>query len=138
MNINITASLPTEQEYFELFETTGWNADYKLTSGELFQSIQNSFYFVSAYKDEKLVGFGRMLSDGIAHAVLFDVIVDPEHQRKGIGKKITEMLIEECKRLKIRDIQLFCAKGKIDFYKKLGFQSRSDDGPGMEIRLRYR
>ena len=48
-----------------------------------------------------------------------------------------EMLIEECKRLQIRDIQLFCAKGKIGFFEKLGFKNRHEDGPGMEIRNRY-
>ncbi len=137
MDIILTASLPTEQEYFELFETTGWNKDYKLTSNELFESIQNSSYCISAYDDDKLVGFGRMLSDGIAHAVLFDVILIPEFQRKGIGRKITEKLLEVCRANKIRDIQNFCANGKIGFYEKLGFKSRSDDAPGMEIRLRY-
>ncbi|MDO9577957.1 MAG: GNAT family N-acetyltransferase [Candidatus Cloacimonadales bacterium] len=137
MKIDYTTSLPEKIAYFELFNSTGWNADYHLTADELFQSIQNSSYCISAYDDENLVGFGRMLSDGIAHAVLFDVIILPDYREKGIGRKITEMLIEECKKLKVRDIQLFCAKGKLGFYEKLGFQPRPGDAPGMEIRLRY-
>ncbi len=137
MDIVLTASLPTQQEYFELFETTGWNGDYNLTSEELYNSIQNSSYCISAYDDDKLVGFGRMLSDGVAHAVLFDVIVLPEIQGNGIGKRITNKLLEVCKSNEIRDIQLFCAKGKIGFYEKFGFKKRPDDSPGMEIMLRY-
>ncbi len=137
MRINFSTELPKQKEYFHFFETTSWNKEYKLTSKELLQSIQNSSYCISAYNNEKLVGFGRMLSDGIAHAVIFDVIVLPEFQGNGIGGMITEMLIEECKRLKIRDIQLFCADGKIGFYEKFGFKIRSGNRPGMEIRLRY-
>ena len=115
----LTTSLPTQQEYFELFETTNWNQDYKLTPEELIISIQNSSYCISAYYNEKLIGFGRMLSDGVVHAVIFDVIVIPKFQRKSIGSVIMEKLLEECKRNKIRDVQLFfCANGKTDFYKK--------------------
>ena len=134
MNIIFSTKLPNQKEYFKLFETTGWNKDYKLTSEELYLSIQNSSYCISAYNNEKLVGFGRMLSDGIAHAVLFDVIVLPEFQGNGIGSKIMEKLLKECRRNKIRDIQLFCASGKIVFYEKFGFKARPEDCPGMEIR----
>jgi len=137
MDLVLTASLPTEQEYLKLFKTTGWNKDYNLTSEELFKSIQNSSYCVSAYDEDKLVGFGRMLSDGVAHAVLFDVIVLPEFQGESIGREITEKLLEVCRSNKIRDIQLFCAIGKIGFYEKLGFKKRSDECPGMEIIIRY-
>ena len=137
MNPVLTTSLPTQHKYFKLFETTGWNKEYKLTSKELYQSIQNSSYCISAYENNKLIGFGRMLSDRIAHAVLFDVIVLPEFQRNGIGSKIMEKLLEECRKNKIRDIQLFCASEKLGFYKKFGFEVRSEDGPGMEIRFRF-
>jgi ribosomal protein S18 acetylase RimI-like enzyme len=137
MKIFYSTSVPTQTEYFQLFQSTGWNRDYKLTESELYMSIQNSTLCISAYDEQKLIGFGRMLSDRIAHAVLFDVIVSPDYQRNGIGSKITEMLIDKCKQSKIRDIQLFCATGKIGFYKKLGFKERPERAPGMEMRLRY-
>ena len=137
MKIIFSTKLPKQEVYFQLFEATGWNKDYKLTSEELYQSIQKSSYCISAYNNEKLVGFGRMLSDGIAHAVIFDVIILPEFQRSGIGSKIMEKLLEECRGNKIRDIQLFCADGNIEFYKKFGFKARPENCPGMEIRDQY-
>jgi hypothetical protein len=30
-------------------------------------------------------------------------------------------------------VQLFSARGKRDFYERLGFVARPDDGPGMEL-----
>ena len=58
--------------------------------------------------------------------------VMPKYQKKGIGSNILVMLIKKCLDEKIRDIQLFCAKGKRRFYEKYDFIARPDDGPGMD------
>ncbi len=92
---------------------------------------------MSACHKEKLVGFGRMLSDGLLHAVLFDVIVLPDYQRIGIGTEIMNRLLDKCKKHHIRDIQLFCAENKLSFYEKLGFRHRPDNALGMEIKIKY-
>jgi len=137
LEIYYTNSLPEVGQYFTLFESSGWNKDYKATPEELISTLKKSWFSVSAYHKEKLVGFGRMLSDGLLHAVLFDVIVLPEYQRNGIGTEIMNRLLDKCKKHHIRDIQLFCAEGKEAFYKIFGFQPRPDNAPGMEIKIKY-
>jgi len=37
---------------------------------------------------------------------------------------------------KIRDIQLFSAKGYSGFYKNRGFKERPDNAPGMEYQAK--
>lgn len=39
------------------------------------------------------VGFARALSDGVAHAYLSDVIVDPGHRGQGLGKMLVEAMV---------------------------------------------
>ncbi len=39
------------------------------------------------------VGFARAISDGVAHAYLSDVIVDPGHRGEGVGKMLIEAMI---------------------------------------------
>ena len=39
------------------------------------------------------VGFARALSDGVAHAYLSDVIVDPAHRGRGIGKMLVAAML---------------------------------------------
>lgn len=124
-----------EQAFFELFITTGWNEKYQLDSDQLFQALKNSWYLLSAYENEKLVGFGRIICDGIVHALILDLIVHPDFQNLGIGGQILDKLVEKCKQHQIRDIQLFCAKGYHSFYEKRGFRKRLDDAPGMEYHL---
>jgi GNAT superfamily N-acetyltransferase len=132
--IALREQLPPKDEYFSLFETTGWNQKYQLGPGDLERANQNSWLVVSAYDGDTLVGFGRVVTDHVMHAMIFDMIVQPEYQRQGIGTLILDRLVERCLALGIKDIQLFCAKGKKAFYEKNGFEARPDDAPGMQLR----
>ena len=128
-----TEKLPTATQFFELFETTGWNAKYELSKEELFTALKNSWYTISVLDNNQLVGFGRIICDGVEHALILDVIIHPKRQGEGIGKEVMDKLVSKCKKHKIRDIQLFSAKDKAGFYEKLGFKSRAEHSPGMEL-----
>ncbi len=133
-NIEYRTGKPDAAEFFELFETTGWNEEYKADVNDLDKVLENSWYIVSAYEGGRLVGTGRMITDGMLHAMIFDMIVYPEYQGKGIGAEILKMLVGKCKEYEIRDVQLFSAKGKAGFYEKNGFFRRADDAPGMQLK----
>ena len=134
MEIILSEKLPDKQEYFDLFETTGWNDSYQASPEELELANRNSWLTTSAYDNDKLVGFGRVLTDFVLHAMIFDMIVLPDYQGKGIGTMIIDELVKRCQDHGIRDVQLFCAKGKRRFYEKHGFEVRPDDAPGMQLK----
>lgn len=77
---------------------------------------------------------GRVISDGYLHAYINEMMILPAYQHQGIGREIVERLIERIKSYGIDDIQLFCAKGKREFYLKSGFIERPEDAPGMQYR----
>lgn len=137
MTIILSERLPERNEYFSLFLTTGWNKDYQASPVELQKANKSSWFAVSAYDSDKLVGFGRVVTDFVLHAMIFDMIVLPDYQGRGIGTMIMETLVKKCKDQGIRDIQLFCAKGKRAFYEKNGFEARAEDAPGMQLRKSY-
>jgi GNAT superfamily N-acetyltransferase len=134
MTLNIREEVPPAEQFWPLFQSTGWNQEYRLSSSEVMQGLHNSWYAVAAYEGDVLVGFGRVVSDTVLHAMIYELIVLPDHQRRGIGTRILDMLLQRCRREKIRDIQLFCARGKRSFYEKRGFVARPDDAPGMQYR----
>ena len=71
-----------------------------------------------AFEDELLVGTGRAISDGVCQAAVYDVVVHPDYQGRGIGRAIMESVIDqlgEC------NVILFAVPEKIGFYEKLGF-----------------
>jgi GNAT superfamily N-acetyltransferase len=132
MPIELRSEIPNSQQFWELFQTTGWNEKYQLSSGDLMQALDSSWYVLGAYDGEKLVGFGRLVSDGVLHAMIYELIVLPEYQGRGIGGEILENLVDKCQEASVRDIQLFCAAGKREFYEKRGFVVRPNDAPGMQ------
>lgn len=131
MQIEYKTSAPSQKDYYALFETTGWNREYLVTPEDLSKAVAGSQFVVTAYDGVKLVGFGRVLTDGVLHAMLYDMIVHPDYQGRGIGTRILGMLVKWCNDAHIRDIQLFCARGKSAFYGKSGFNPRPEDAPGM-------
>ena len=96
--------------------------------------LANTWYMLAAYDGQQLVGFGRMVSDLVLHAMIYDMIVLPAYQGQGIGGEILERLVTKAQQTGIRDIQLFCARGKRSFYEKRGFVARPDEAPGMQYR----
>ncbi len=132
--VDFRESLPDASEYLALFESTGWNREYHLNAEELYDAICRSWYLVTAYDQNKLVGTGRIISDGVLHALIVDVIVSPAYQNRGLGTTIMRRLLERCRIGHLRDVQLFCARGKAPFYGRLGFMARSEDAPGMDFR----
>ncbi|MBN1536643.1 MAG: GNAT family N-acetyltransferase [Anaerolineales bacterium] len=131
--IHYCEDLPDRQQYFSLFETTGWNQKYKASAEDLIEALKNSQFIVMAYDGEQLVGCGRVLTDGVLHAMVYEMIVHPTYQGQGIGSVIINMLVDKCKAAGIRDIQLFAAKGKAPFYRQHGFMERPADAPGMAL-----
>jgi predicted N-acetyltransferase YhbS len=108
--------------------------EYHLSAEELHNAIRHSWHLVTAYDQNRLVGTGRIISDGVFHALIVDVIVSPEYQARGLGTNIMQRLLERCRGGRIRDVKLFCARGKAPFYGRLGFIARSEDAPGMDFR----
>jgi ribosomal protein S18 acetylase RimI-like enzyme len=132
MPVEFRTELPTAAQFRELFMATGWNQEYQLTPEDLIAAITHSEFTVSVYAHGKLIGFGRVLTDGKMHAMIYEVIVTPDYQRQGIGTRIVDRLVKKCLEANIHDIQLFCAPGKQSFYEKLGFKVRPSNAPGMD------
>lgn len=55
--------------------------------------IDGSTAYVTARAGERLVGFGRLLSDGAVTAYVNNMAVSPDYQDQGIGGRLLDMLI---------------------------------------------
>lgn len=130
-----TEQLPAFHQFAYLHEESGLKKSKKAsyTKEQLYEAVCNSFYTFSIYDDHQLIAFGRMISDGIYQALICDVMVAPTYQKKGLGKQVIEGIVNKCNERGIESIQLFAVKGKQQFYKKLGFQERDSEAPGMSL-----
>jgi len=93
------------------------------TPEDLKKSFSNSMFKCFVFDNEKLIGVGRGLADGVDCSYICDVAVLPDYQGTGIGKDIVSNLVELSKGH--RKIILYAYPGKEPFYKKLGFKRMS-------------
>ncbi|MGD0861334.1 MAG: GNAT family N-acetyltransferase [Candidatus Limnocylindrales bacterium] len=131
--IEYRTELPAADEFERLFRSSGWTEASQVPADRLAAALPQSWYAVCAYRGGRVVGTGLVLSDGVLHALIVDVIVVPELRGRGIGTEIMNRLITRCREADVLQIQLFSARGKRGFYERLGFAARPDDGPGMEL-----
>tara|TARA_Y100001978_G_C23485921_1_gene333904 strand:+ start:43 stop:504 length:462 start_codon:yes stop_codon:yes gene_type:complete len=88
---------------------------------DLRSCLSKSDVIVSLWFDKKIVGFGRALSDGIFRSVLWDIVIDKNHQGKGYGKIIVKALLES-KSIKNTNKIYLMTTNKKDFYTQLDFE----------------
>jgi len=83
------------------------------------KSFLNSYKIVTAWDGDKIVGAGRMISDGYCYAWIHDIGVLESYRRKGIGKMVMDELANEKEPLLFGLTSSFMA---VDFYNELGFK----------------
>ncbi|PEN03126.1 GNAT family N-acetyltransferase [Bacillus wiedmannii] len=120
-SINYTMEHPTDfNGLLVLYESLGWNF-LQLTVNELEQMCKQSWYAIYAFDDKKLVGMGRVISDGVITGVICGVCVLQKYQSIGIGKEIVERLIQHCEQNKVIP-QLMCVERLQSYYESIGFE----------------
>lgn len=77
------------------------------------KAFEASHTTVFVYHTDKLIGFGRAISDGVYQAAVYDCAVLPEFQGKGVGKIIMSAILSK---LSHCNIILYASPGKEGFY----------------------
>ncbi|WP_340820561.1 GNAT family N-acetyltransferase [Methanolobus sp. WCC4] len=83
------------------------------------KAFEASYAVVTVSDSGKLVGMCRSLCDGQYQAAIYDMVLLPEYQGKGIGK---EMLDRLCDKLPVENIILYSVPGREGFYSRCGFK----------------
>ena len=102
-----------------LDKNTNWAKNRKIK--DLKNCLANSDAIVSLWSNNKLLGFGRALSDGTYRSVLWDIVIDHNHQGKGYGKLIVNSLLESKKIQQSEKIYLMTSN-QTEFYCQIGFK----------------
>lgn len=114
----------------------GWQP---ITEDQAQSGLDHSDFIIACRDEGQIVGCARIFWDKGYIAYLADVMVKPEYQGQGIGKKLVSSCIQyidaQLKSGWRVKIVMVSAKGKEAFYEKLGFQGRPNkiDGPGMQM-----
>ncbi|MFQ6039663.1 MAG: GNAT family N-acetyltransferase [Candidatus Poribacteria bacterium] len=118
MNINYSFERPlAPQDVQRLLKQTNWADERDIPGIETM--MENSFLTIGAWDDDRLIGFARVLSDGVYRALIDDVVVDELYRGKGIGTEIIKHLLSRLGQ--VEEIFLRTEKEMVSFYERLGF-----------------
>lgn len=133
--LNVYLSINNEIDLYELeklCDAVGW---VKRPLKKVKIALENSFLTISIFCDidnkEKLIGFARATSDNSFNATIWDVVIHPDFQGKGLGKVLMNQIIKQLRLYDISTITLFADPQVIKFYHHLGFIIDPDGVKGM-------
>ena len=112
------------EQILALYKQAGWwNEPIDEKSYERVRRIiSDTFCFVIARYQDRIVGMGRSISDGVSDAYIQDVVVDKDFRRQGIGEAIIHRIVQFLLEHNIRWIALISEPGSEEFYRQIGFR----------------
>jgi len=129
LNINTNINL---YDLEKLCDAVGW---VRRPIKKVKKAIDNSFLIVYLFYYKKnrkeLIGFARATSDNAFNATIWDVVIHPAFQGKGLGRLLMNQIIKELRNYDISTITLFADPQVIKFYRHLGFIIDPDGVKGM-------
>ena len=124
------------EEFNQLYNEVGWGAyDNQITK----RALENTFYSISVYDNDEIVGYGRIIGDTICFLYIQDIMVKPSYQGQKIGTLVMHKLLDKIMEIKKENsdlrVYLGASKNKEKFYEKFGFVKRIDADLGYGMIL---
>lgn len=116
-----------QAEIYDLYESVGWIA-YTKNPDRLWRAFANSQYMTEKNNQGEIVALIRWVTDQATVVLIQDLLVHPDYQRKGLGKKLMQRALAEIKSYGQLQIEVLTddEETTVSFYKSLGFRSVND------------
>ncbi|MGB3491206.1 MAG: GNAT family N-acetyltransferase [Elainellaceae cyanobacterium] len=107
----------------ELFRCAAfWARDRQIDDLKI--AVANSRPVVSARDGDRLIGFARATSDGVYRATIWDVVIHPDYQGAGLGRKLVETVLMHPHVNHAERVYLMTTHQQ-KFYERIGFQENN-------------
>ena len=116
-----------------LFQTAAfWAMDR--SAEDLAIAVANSDPVVTAWDHDLMIGFARATSDGVYRATVWDVVIHPNYQGAGLGRKLVETVLSHPKMSRVERIYLMTTHQQ-SFYQRIGFEPNESTTMVLHNRL---
>jgi len=126
---------PTVTEYCELRQLVGLSPK---TEAAAAAGLPNTRFAVVLEFDGQAVGMGRVIGDGGTAFQVTDIAVLPEHQKRGLGKRVVEALVAWLRENAPASayVSLIADGPAAQLYELYGFKPTHPEGSiGMYLRI---
>lgn len=120
-----SGKIPQRDELAGLYDAVGWSA-YTRDLDVLERALQGSTHVATARRDGRLVGLARVVSDGVSIAYLQDILVRPDEQGGGLGKRLVTEVLGPFAAVRQKVLLTDDEPRQRAFYESLGFAETRD------------
>ena len=108
-----------------LFDQVPWASGRSLDESK--ELVAHTPVIITAWDGDQMVGCGRVLTDFVYRASIWDVIVDAQYQGRDIGTGVIQRILHHPS---LQRVELFwlCTRNKQAFYESLGFSAKEQTG----------
>jgi len=126
--------IPAAGEYLALRVATGLSA---MSAEGAREGLRASWCSVCVRVADELIGMGRVVGDGGLFLFVVDIAVTPAWQRRGLGRRIMQALMEQVHaRAQSRTMVGLIAEGiAYRLYEQFGFKLVAPVAQGMVLRI---
>jgi GNAT superfamily N-acetyltransferase len=130
----LVSRVPTIEEYRDLRRLSGLS---EKTEEAAARGLPNTLHAVVIETGGKAIGVGRVTGDGGTAYQVVDIAVLPEHQGKGLGKRIVAALVEwlHANAPKSAYVSLIADGPAKDLYAQYGFKETAPASVGMAFKI---
>lgn len=134
--ITIKACVYTEA-VLDIYKSVGWTI-YASDPEKLRRAFENSLCILGAYDGDTLVGILRAVGDGETVVFLQDILVRPDKQGQGIGRRLMAEFFR--KFADVRQIQLLTddIPATVGFYRAVGMVPAEELHFKSFVKLRWK
>ena len=104
-----------------LYRNEWWTKARTLAEVRRMLAHTDFIFAICEKESRRLVAFTRVLSDRVYKALLFDVIVAPEHREHQLGRALMNAVLNHAELKNVRHFELYCLPEMEAFYEKWGF-----------------
>src|SRR3990167_4003862 len=130
--ISTDKSLLSTQRIWHLLKECFWSKNIPVEY--VIRFINYSLCFgVYQNTDKELVGFGRIITDYTTYAYVCDIVIDPQHRKKGLGSALIKTIINYPKLQGLKTWSLRTTIEAKNIYEKFGFKIAANPDTQLEI-----
>lgn len=136
-DVQVRAEVPVLADALDVYDAVGWSA-YTQDPTLLERALAGSLRVVAARRDGELLGLARVVGDGAVIAYLQDVLVRPDAQGEGIGRRLVEEALAPFAAVRQQVLLTDAEPGQRAFYEALGFTEVRDHPAELRAFVRLR
>lgn len=112
-----------------LYRCAGWWGDEPDDPNHIEALVRGSYCFAVTRARGRIIGMGRVISDGVSDGYIQDLTVEPDRRRRGVACAMMKAILDRLLNDGLSWVGLIAEKGSYGLYERFGFRAMEGARP---------